>query len=146
MKLAVTVFAVVLAAALPAEAAADIHFRGESGQGRLVTLRTADDGMLERIGVRWLAPCRRPTFTFRTRSFFRAPFDSASRDRFVDAGVNRMRMRDGLRAVVDVRVAGNRVSEQRWRGVFRVGVRVLRGGRLIDRCYKRTAWRVLRQS
>jgi hypothetical protein len=44
-----------------------------------------------------------------------------------------------------VRVAGKRVSERRWRGVFRVSVRVLRGGTLIDRCYKRTSWRVVRR-
>jgi hypothetical protein len=136
---------VVLLAALPAEAAADIRFKGESGQNRLVTLRTADDGMLERMGIRWQAPCKDPGFAFRTGTFFRPPFDRVSRERFLDAGTNRLRMRGRLRAVMKVRVAGNRVSERRWRGIFRTSVRVLRGGRLIDRCYKRTAWRVVRQ-
>jgi hypothetical protein len=93
--------ALTFAVVLPADAMADIRFRGKSG---------------------------------------------VTRDRLVDAGVTRGRIEDGLRAVARVRVAGNRVSERRWRGIFRVNVRVLRGGRVIDRCYKRTRWRVLRRS
>jgi hypothetical protein len=143
MKLALPL-ALLIIAILPAEALADIQFRGKSGQGRLVTLRTADDGVPERVGVRWRAPCARPGFRFTSRTFFLPPFDSVTRDRLVDAGVNRMRLRDGLRAVINVRVAANRRSEARWRGIFRVRVRVLRRGRVVDRCYKRTAWRVAR--
>lgn len=135
--------AVLVVLAVPAEAAADISFRGKSGQGRLVTLRTGDDGMLERVGIRWTAPCGRQR-AISARTWFAPPFDSVSRDRFVDAGSTRARIEDGLRVVDSVRIAGTRVSERRWRGVFRVRVRVLRGGRLIDRCYKRTAWRVRR--
>jgi hypothetical protein len=121
---------------------ADIRFRGKSGQGRLVTLRTSDDRMLERFGIRWSAPCRKPGFRYTTRTFFIPPFDSVTSDRFVDAGVNRGRLGDGVRSVIDIRVAGNRYSIMRWRGIFRVRVRVFRGSRQIDRCYLRTRWRV----
>jgi hypothetical protein len=62
----------------------------------------------------------------------------------VDADTNRLRLRDGLRAVFRIRIAANRVSEARWRGIFRVNTRVLRRGRVVDRCYKRTRWRVAR--
>jgi hypothetical protein len=61
-------------------------------------------------------------------------------------GAYRERLRDGLRAVLNARVAGTRVSERRWRGIFRIRVRVFRGSREVDRCYKRTRWRVLAQS
>jgi hypothetical protein len=136
--------AVLLVCALPAEASADIRFRGESGQNRLVTLRTGDDGMLERFGIRWRARCEREGYFFRSRTFFIPPFDEVARDRFVDAGPTRGRIGDGLRAVAHHRVVGNRVSERRWRGTFRTRMRVLRGDRLVDRCFIRTRWRVLR--
>ena len=137
--------ALLLVALVPADALADIPFRGKSGQGRLVTLRTGDDGLLLRFAIDWRAPCRRPGFQFTNRSAFRPSFDSVTRDRFVDAGPIRGPIGNGLRAVAQVRTVGNRVSESRWRGIFRASVRVLRGGRLIDRCYKRTRWRVVRQ-
>jgi hypothetical protein len=136
--------ALVLMVALPAGATADIRFRGKSGQGRLVTLRTDDGGTLERVGLRWSAPCDRSAGIF-ARTWFRPPFDAVSPDRFVDAGSTRGRLEDGLRVVDRVRIAGRRVSEHRWRGVFRVRLRVLREGRVVGRCYKRTRWRVVRQ-
>jgi hypothetical protein len=45
MKRLAMSLALFLMAAVPAEATADIHFRGKSGQDRLVTLRTGDDGL-----------------------------------------------------------------------------------------------------
>jgi hypothetical protein len=132
--------------AFPAQAAADIRFRGESGQDRLVTLRTGDDGIVERWGIRWRARCERPRFVFVSGTKNLPPLDASTRERFADADTYRERLRNGARAVFNARVAGNRVSERRWRGIFRVRVRVLRGGRVIDRCYLRTRWRVLRRS
>ena len=145
MKRLAIPLALVVVALLPADALADIAFRGKSGQDRLVTLRTGDDGLLLRFAIDWRAPCRRPGFGFSNRTAFRPPFDAVTRDRFVDAGPIRGPIGNGLRAVSQVRTVGSRVSESRWRGIFRARVRVLRGGRLIDRCYKRTRWRVVRQ-
>jgi hypothetical protein len=71
------------------------------------------------IAADWLAPCRRPGFSFKNNTQFRPPFDAVTRDRFVDAGETRGPIEDGLRAVANVRVAGNRVSERRWRGIRR---------------------------
>ena len=48
MKRLAMSLALFLMAAVPAEAMADIHFRGKSGQDRLVTLRTGDDGLVDR--------------------------------------------------------------------------------------------------
>jgi hypothetical protein len=105
-------------------------------------MRTGDDRVLERFGIRWQARCRDPGFVYTTRTYFVPPFDAVTGDRFVDAGVNRTRLADGLRSIIAVRVAGNRSSIMRWRGIFRARVRVFRRGRLIDRCYLRTRWRV----
>jgi hypothetical protein len=139
--------ALLLLAVLPAEAAADIRFRGQSGQDKLVTLRTGDNGLVERFGINWQARCRDPRFIYRTgtQTTPRSPFEVHSRDRFVDVGGYRERIGDGLRAVYHARTVGNRISERRWRGIFRIRTKVLRGSRLIDRCYVRTRWRVLRR-
>jgi hypothetical protein len=132
-------------ALVPGDALADIRFRGKSGQERLVTLRSDDAGMVKRFGIRWRAPCRRPGFRYTQATKFLPTYDLLTHDRFVDADSYRERFDNGVRSILSARVAGTRVSERRWRGIFRISARVFRGSRLIDRCYKRTRWRVARQ-
>jgi hypothetical protein len=141
--------ALFLMAALPAEATADIRFRGKSGQDRLVTLHTGDDGLVERFAIRWVGHCRDPRHIYRegTQTTPRSPFEVHTRERFEDIGGYRDNdIGDGMRAVYRARAVGVRVSERRWRGIFRIRVRVLRGGRLVDVCSARARWRVLRRS
>jgi len=148
MKRLAIPLALVLIAVVPAEATADIRFRGKSGQDRLVTLRTGDDGLVERFAIRWVGHCRSP-FVYKegTQTTPRSPFEVHTRERFEDVGGYRDNdIGDGLRAVYRARAIGIRVSEARWRGSFRIRVRVLRGGRLVDVCSARTRWRVLRRS
>ena len=144
MRLAVPV-ALSLVLVLPADAMADTNFRGKSRQGKLVTLRTGDDGLLERWLIRWRAPCRRPGFALLSHTINLPPLDLSTPDRFVDADGYRARLRGGQRAIFNSRVAGNRVSARRWRGIFRVRARVFRGGALVQRCSVRTRWRVGRR-
>jgi hypothetical protein len=129
-------------------ALADTLYVGKSGQGRTAKVRTGDDGRVERFAINWRADCRRPgySYTTGTQTTPRSPFEVHTREQFVDVGGYRERIGGGLRAVYRARTAGNRVSERRWRGIFRIRVRVLRGGTLVDRCYVRTRWRVLRRS
>lgn len=145
MKRVALPLAVLLVVLLPAEAMADNSFRGESGQDRLVTLRIGDDRLLERWAIRWRAPCRRPGFVLLSSTTNLPPLDLSTRNRFVDADSYRARLRGGQRAIFNSRVAGNRVSTRRWRGIFRVRARVFRGGTLVHRCSMRTRWRVGRQ-
>jgi hypothetical protein len=145
MKRLAVPLAVLLVAVLPATAAADVSFRGESGQDRLVTLRIGDDGLLQRWAIRWRAPCRRPRFVLLSSTSALPPLDLSTRARFVDADGYRAQLRNGQRAIFNVRVAGNRVSARRWRGIFRVRARVFRGGTLVHRCAMRTRWQVRRQ-
>jgi hypothetical protein len=145
MKRLVLPLAALLVAVVPAEATADVRFRGESGQGRLVTLRIGDDGLLRHWSIRWRAPCRRPGFALLSSTSSLPPVDLSTRDRFVDADGYRARLRGGQRAIFNVRVAGNRASARRWRGIFRVRTRVFRGGALVHRCSTRTRWRVGRR-
>jgi hypothetical protein len=127
-------------------AQADVRFTGKSGQGRTVNLRTGDDGLVQRFALSWRADCRRPGFAYQAGTQTRpaSPFEVHTPDRFVDVGGYRERLRGNRRAVYRARTVGNRVSDRRWRGIFRIRVRLYRGNRLIDRCYIRTRWRVRR--
>ena len=73
MKRLAMSLALFLTAAVPAEAMADIHFRGKSGQDRLVTLRTGDDGLVERFAIRWVRQCRDRRPIYGRQSGLRAP-------------------------------------------------------------------------
>jgi len=90
--------------------------------------------MVERFGISWRAPCRRPGFRYTHATQFLTPYDLLTHDRFVDADSYRERFDNGIRAILHARVAGNRVSERRWRGIFRIRVRVFSGSREVDRC------------
>jgi hypothetical protein len=127
-------------------AQADVRFTGESGQGRTVNFRTGDDGLVQRFAIAWRADCRRPGYAYEsgTQTTPASPFEVSTPDRFVDVGGYRERLSGPRRAVYRARTVGNRVSARRWRGIFRIRVRVYRRGRLIDRCYVRTRWRVRR--
>ena len=135
----------ILFLVLPAEALASVGYRGNSGTGGLVTLRTGDQGVPERFHIAWKADCVQPGYTFTSGTTVTRPFDSADRTRFVDQGTYSSLLGNGIRAVFDARVAGDRRSRKLWQGIFRVSVRVLRGDKLLDRCYLRTRWGVLRQ-
>lgn len=130
---------VVVAAVLVAPTAADARtWRGKTTQGRAVTVATGADGLVERVRVSWRAPCRKGRYVSRT--LFLPPFDVSEQARFEDAGSYRSRVEGGYRARHRVLVRGRRDGD-RWRGTFRVRTRVLREGRLVDRCgLRRVRW------
>jgi hypothetical protein len=130
---------------LPAEALASVGYRGNSGNGGLVTLRTNDRGVPNRFTIQWKAPCEQPGYSFTSATTDVAPFDTAGPNRLVDEGSYGRVLGDGVRAAFSARVAGNRKSRKLWQGIFTVTVRVIRGDQLLDRCHLRTRWGVLRQ-
>jgi hypothetical protein len=135
----------VLVLLLPAQALANVGYRGNSGNGGLVKLLTGDAGVPKRFDIAWKADCMQPGYTYTSSTTTIAPFDSVGPRRFVDEGRYRKNIGDGVRAVFSARVAGSRRSPKLWNGTFRVEVRVLRGDKLLDRCYLRTRWGVVRQ-
>jgi hypothetical protein len=130
----------VCAAALAVPAAADAKtWRGETKQGRSVSVRTGDDAVVNRVRVNWRAPCRHGRYVSRT--FFLPPFDLAQTSVFEDAGTYRSRAQGPYRARHTVFVRGTLGADDRWTGTFRVRTRVMRRGRVIDRCrLKRVRW------
>jgi hypothetical protein len=140
------IMAAAFMAALAGAAQADISFKGTSGQGRTVNFRTNDAGLIERFAISWRGDCRRPGYSYvsGTKTTPRSPLEVSTRNRWLDVGGYRQRLRGRKLAIYRARAVGRRVSEHRWRGVFRITVRVFRRGRQIDRCHVRTRWRVRR--
>src|SRR5215212_9369984 len=126
-----------LTAALPATASA-ATWRGETSQGRGVVVHTGGDGSVDRARIGWKARCAHGTY--RSRTLFVPPLDSASSTAFEDAGSYRAHP-PGYRARIWVRISGT-LDGSRWSGTFRVRVRVSRDGERVDTCrLRRVRWR-----
>ena len=127
-------FALALAFLICAPAFAEARtWRGETEQRRPVMVRTGDDGVVKEVRVAWKARCRNGSYTSST--FFKVPFDLATATEFQDAGTYRShRLKGGYRARHTVFVRGTLGADDRWTGTFRVRSRVMRRGRLVDRC------------
>jgi hypothetical protein len=126
-----------LAAALPAAASADT-WRGKTKQGRGIVIHTGDDGVVERARIGWRARCADGRYSSQT--LFRAPLDSATSTTFMDKGSYRGHP-EGYKARIWVRIAGTLDDEGTWSGTFRVKVRVIKDGELVDTCrLRRLRW------
>jgi hypothetical protein len=126
---------IVLATPVVAEART---WRGETKQGRTVTVRTGGNDRVERVRVSWRASCEKGSYMSRT--VFRRPFDVSEAAEFEDSGTYRVTVPGGYRARHSVSVRGT-LEDDRWSGSFSVRTRVTRGGRLVDRCkLERVRW------
>src|SRR5829696_4275347 len=104
MRAKFVLFAVcALAAALPATASA-ATWKGKTRQGREVVVRTGDDGTVNRVRIGWKARCAKGSY--KSRTLFMPPLDSATSSTFAEAGSYRARP-EGYRARIWVRIAGN---------------------------------------
>jgi hypothetical protein len=135
MRTLALALAIVLVTPVVAEART---WRGETKQGRAVSVRTGVDDRVERVRVGWKASCERGTYMSRT--VFRRPFDVSEAAEFEDAGTYRVNVQGGYRARHRVFVRGT-LEDDRWSGTFRVRTRVTRRGRLVDSCVlERVRW------
>jgi hypothetical protein len=129
--------ALAMLVAVPAVAGADT-WRGKTGQGRAVAVRTGDNDRVERVRVSWKAKCQKGSYMSRT--VFRRPFDVSEAAEFVDGGTYSVDVPGGYRARHRVRVRG-RLAAGEWTGTFRVRTRVTRDGRFVDSCrLRRVRW------
>jgi hypothetical protein len=131
MRILASAVGCALALAVPATAEARM-WRGETNQGRAVSVRTAADELVDQVRVSWRAPCKRGHYVSRT--LFRPPLDVSETDLFEHAGTYRKRLPGGFRARHVVFVRGRLGADDRWTGVFRVRTRVSRNGHEVDRC------------
>jgi hypothetical protein len=132
--------AVGCAVVLAAPAAADAKtWRGKTKQGREVSVRTGADDLVDQVRVGWRAPCKKGHYVSRT--LFEPPLDVSETDVFEHSGTYRKRVPGGYWARNTVFVRGALGADDRWRGTFRVRIRVTRHGEVVDRCrLKRVGW------
>lgn len=131
-------FAAPLAGATAAEAKV---FRGETRQGRTMSLVIGSDGLLRVARVSWRATCRFGRSN--DRSYFLRPHDESTPDAFRDRGVYRSRDNEGFRLRHTATIVGRRVgsgASERWRGTFRDKILVTRRGTYVDTCRVSTRW------
>jgi hypothetical protein len=119
----------ILAATSPATADA-ATWKGKTSQGRGALVRTGDDGAVNRVRIGWRARCADGKYTSRT--LFLPPLDTATGSAFEDAGTYRGHP-SGYQAKIWVRVSGA-LDGDTWSGTFRVRVRVIKGGKVVDTC------------
>jgi hypothetical protein len=142
----------VVIASMPAAAGAGAGpatqtVKGKTSQNTPAYARIRDDNSVARVGVRYIADCRKPRHTVRGGIYWQDRADSRgferSGERFSDGGRHRGRI-GRLRGVFDSRMTGAPLPNGGWAGKFRVTVRVKnRRGKTIDTC--RTglrSWRV----
>ena len=126
--------AVLVVAAPVAEAA---RFTGRTAQDRKVVVRTDDNNIPQQFAMVWKARCEdRSTIVHATT--FRQPFRESSQTRVRDGGPYTTHVRDerGRRYELRVRtrMRAHRVSDRKWRGRFRLTMKVYRNDRLVTDC------------
>jgi hypothetical protein len=137
-KLAPAVACAVVLLAAPAAADAKT-WKGKTKQGRMVSVRTGADDLVNQVRVGWRAPCKKGHYVSRT--LFPPPFDVSETDAFEDAGTYTTETQDGYTARHRVFVRGRLGAGDRWTGTFRVRTRVRRDGRVVDTCrLNRVRW------
>ena len=117
-------------------------WRGKTKQGRSVSVRTAADGLVDRVVIRYRASCTDDKF-FRRGIVFVPPLDASAPNAFQDAGVIKWTFTDSReRARGRTSIDGGLRSSGRWTGNFRLRVKIRKNGRVIATCRTgRVGWR-----
>jgi hypothetical protein len=132
--------AAVAALALPAVAAAET-FKGQTVQGKPVTIETRPDGQLRKATWRWSTKnCDEPGLRLKTQ-FTRLRDPKRSRPGYFKAkGTYRVRFSDS-KVRFEVSSIGRQRSPQRWSGTFRAEAFVkLDDGRRVNCKLRRIEW------
>ena len=143
MKPLLVSIAILLVAAPVAYAA---RFSGTTSQDRAATVVT-EEGSPVRITIRWRAPCGQGRLRHYTH--FVPPYDEST-DTFVrDRGPYTTEIKDTegrtYKFHARARVRARQVTENKWRGRFKVSGELRRNGELVTRCESpRIRWRATR--
>lgn len=119
---------------LLAPAADAAVWKGKTRQGRMAAVVTGDDGVVNRVTIKYRARCNDGK-GYRSGVVFLPPLDSATTTSFRDAGVIKWRFKgSGERARGRTSVNGGLRSSGRWTGNFRLRVRITKNGRYVATC------------
>jgi hypothetical protein len=137
------VFVSACAAGLLLAPAADAAvWKGKTRQGRMAAVVTGDDGVVNRVTIKYRARCSDGK-GYRSGVVFLPPLDSATTTSFEDAGVIKWTFKaSGERARGRTSVSGGLRSSGRWTGNFRLRVKIFKDGRRIATCRTgRVGWK-----
>lgn len=128
---AAAAIAALVALALPATAGAET-FRGETVQGKPVTIKTKPTGELRKGTWRWKAGCERKDLRLRTQTTVLKSAKRSEPGYFKAKGSYTARFRDA-NIRFTVWIEGRRKRVDRWAGTFKAKARVKlkRGGRAL---------------
>ena len=137
--------AMFMAFAAVAEAA---KFTGRTEQDRRVVVRTDSDNVPIQFGMRWRAECEDESNIVHATTFL-PPFRESSATRVRDGGPYTTHVRDdqGRRYELRVRtrMRARRVTDRKWRGRFRMTMKVYRNDRFLTDCGTgRVSWSATR--
>jgi len=126
--------AILMLFASVAEAA---KFTGRTAQDRKAVVRTDDNNVPQQFAMVWKAQCEdRSNIVHQTN--FLQPFRRSSATRVRDGGPYTTHVRDerGRRYELRVRtrMRAHRVTDRKWRGRFRMTMKVYRNDRLVTDC------------
>ena len=126
--------AILMLFASVAEAA---KFTGQTTQDRRAVVRTDSDNVPLVFGMRWRANCEDESHITHATTF-RQPFRESSATRVRDGGPYTTHVRDerGRRYELRVRtrMRAHVVNDRKWRGRFRMTMKVYRNDRFITDC------------
>jgi hypothetical protein len=108
-------------------------WRGRTRQGKRVSVRTGDDGLVLRVRIRWRSRCGNGRKLNGATGFVR-PFDSVGERSFLDEGSYRVSVKGPGTSIDTVHIRGSLTRNGPWRGVFRVRTEFRRDGRVVGRC------------
>ena len=140
-RLAVSLVVAVCVLAAPATASA-VSYSGKTSQGYKMRMRTAANGAVDPVVIKWRADCRRPGYRIVSITNWRnRPANPIERNgnTFGDSG--RRTVREGSVVLIfDEVLTGRFRANGRVTGTHKASVRVQRRGRTIDRCGVRVRW------
>jgi hypothetical protein len=131
----------ILTVAVPVAGAA--KFRGQTSQDRKAVV-AMQDGVPVRVTIFWEAPCGDGRLTDETS--FLPRFDESTGTFVRDRGDYTTKITDedgrAYRFRADARVRGRQITDDKWRGRFRVSGELRRKGEVVTRCDSgRIRWR-----
>ncbi len=136
----------ILVVAAPVAQAAE--FTGRTAQDRKAVVRTDDNDVPQQFAMVWKARCEDRSNIVHHTSFLQ-PFRESSATRVRDGGPYTTHVRDerGRRYELRVRsrMRARLVTDRKWRGRFRMTMKVYRNDRLVTECGTgRVRWRATR--
>ena len=128
--------------AAPAQAPLVATFKGETSQHRSVSMLVAPDGTVQRIRIRYSAPCRRRGYRFPNTMEVVPPFTASTPEAVTERLTLHEKLAGGGHTTQTVGVDAKRVTPTTWTGTFKTEAILVKDKQWLDTCrLKRVTWK-----